>query len=83
MMREIKAGKHVYIDWKIKLQYMVKEDFIDSGECSFALGKMWRIKELAFSLLPLFSTGAEEFCEEQIALIVAPDTPYLHKINEE
>ncbi|KAH1003394.1 hypothetical protein HUJ04_003331 [Dendroctonus ponderosae] len=64
MMGEIKSGKHVYIDWKIKLQYMIKEHFIDSGECSFAL-------------------GVEEFCEEQIALIVAPDTPYLHKINEE
>ncbi|XP_050293416.1 ionotropic receptor 93a [Anthonomus grandis grandis] len=64
MIAEIKAGRHVYIDWKIKLQYMIKQQFLESDTCDFAL-------------------GSEEFSDEQIALIVAPHTPYLSRINQE
>ncbi|XP_066259282.1 ionotropic receptor 93a-like [Euwallacea similis] len=64
MLDEIKAGRHVHIDWKMKLQYVVKQQFQRDDLCSYAL-------------------GTDEFSEEHIALIVAPDTPYLNKINEE
>ncbi|CAG9765217.1 unnamed protein product [Ceutorhynchus assimilis] len=64
LIAEIKKGKHVYIDWKIKLQYLIKQQFLENEACSFAL-------------------GMDEFADEKISLIVAPDTPYLQKINEE
>ncbi|XP_030750228.1 ionotropic receptor 93a [Sitophilus oryzae] len=64
MINLIKAGKHVHIDWKIKLQYIMKQQFQESDTCDLAL-------------------GADEFFDEQIALIVSPDTPYLNKINTE
>ncbi|KAL1505744.1 hypothetical protein ABEB36_005237 [Hypothenemus hampei] len=38
MIESIKAGKHVYIDWKIKLQYLMKQQFVESDVCNFALG---------------------------------------------
>lgn len=38
MIEEIKAGKHVYIDWKIKLQYMIKQQYLENDACSFSLG---------------------------------------------
>ncbi|KAF7278271.1 hypothetical protein GWI33_008627 [Rhynchophorus ferrugineus] len=64
MVNQIKLGKHVYIDWKIKLQYIMKQQFQESDTCDLAL-------------------GLDEFCDEQIALIISPDTPYLNKINAE
>nr|WJJ63358.1 ionotropic receptor 93a [Pachyrhinus yasumatsui] len=64
MLQKIKEGKHVYFDWKIKLQYMMKQQYQETDGCDLALGN-------------------DEFFDEQVALIVAPDTPYLKKINAE
>ncbi|XP_060523883.1 ionotropic receptor 93a isoform X1 [Cylas formicarius] len=64
LLDKIKSGKHVYIDWKIKLQYYMKQEFLISDTC-------------------LLTLGSDEFLDEKIALIVAPDTPYLSRINEE
>lgn len=38
MLEEIKAGRHVYMDWKIKLQYVIKQAFLEDDQCSFSLG---------------------------------------------
>ncbi|KAG5884877.1 hypothetical protein JTB14_025041 [Gonioctena quinquepunctata] len=64
LINSIQEGKHVFIDWKMKLQFIMKEKFLETGRCDFALGQ-------------------EEFFEEQLALILPQESPYLTKINEE
>lgn len=38
MLEEVRAGRHVYMDWKIKLQYVIKQAFLEDDQCSFSLG---------------------------------------------
>lgn len=64
MLTKVENGKHIHIDWKIKLQVLMKKQFVDTNRCDLAL-------------------GSEEFFEEQIALIMSQDTPYLELINAE
>ncbi|KAJ8957248.1 hypothetical protein NQ318_007812 [Aromia moschata] len=64
MVKEIVDGKHVYIDWKIRLQYLMKIQFAKTDRCDLAL-------------------GLDDFFDEQLALIVAPDMPYLPVINSD
>nr|CAH7714859.1 unnamed protein product [Callosobruchus chinensis] len=63
-IKDIEEGKHVYLDWKMRLQYIMKEQFLQKGRCDFAL-------------------GLDEFFDENLAFIVAPNLPYLTKINKE
>nr|AVH87303.1 ionotropic receptor 15 [Holotrichia parallela] len=39
MIRNIELGKHVHIDWKIRLQYMMKEQFLSKSTCDLSMGK--------------------------------------------
>lgn len=64
LIRNIESGKHVFIDWKIRLQYIMKKQYLETERCDLAL-------------------GLDEFSDEQIAMIVSPDSPYLSRINEE
>ncbi|RZC40297.1 glutamate receptor ionotropic, delta-2, partial [Asbolus verrucosus] len=64
MIDDIETGKHVFIDWKIKLQYIMKKQYIETDRCDLAL-------------------GLDEFFNEQLAMIVSQDTPYLEIINDE
>ncbi|KAI2474042.1 ionotropic receptor 93a [Diabrotica virgifera virgifera] len=64
IIQNIEDGKHVYIDWKMKLQFIMKKQFMKTGRCDFVL-------------------GLEEFFDEKLSLVVAPESPYLPKINEE
>ncbi|XP_015840718.1 ionotropic receptor 93a isoform X1 [Tribolium castaneum] len=64
MIEDIENGKHVHIDWKIKLQYIMKQQYLDSDRCDLAL-------------------GLDEFLNEQLAMVVSQDTPYLEIINDE
>ncbi|CAH0552900.1 unnamed protein product [Brassicogethes aeneus] len=64
LLKLIENGKHVFLDWKIRLQYIMKQQHLETDRCDLAL-------------------GLEEFIDEQIALIVAQDSPYLNIINDE
>ncbi|KAJ8961600.1 hypothetical protein NQ314_005917, partial [Rhamnusium bicolor] len=64
MILQVQNGKHVFIDWKIRLQYMMKKQYLQTDRCDLAL-------------------GLDDFFDEQLALIVAQDTPYLPTINAE
>jgi hypothetical protein len=39
MIRDIENGKHVFIEWKIKLQFIMKNQYLESDRCDLALGK--------------------------------------------
>ncbi|KAJ8979692.1 hypothetical protein NQ317_000976 [Molorchus minor] len=64
MIKQVVDGKHVYIDWKIRLQYLMKKQYLQTYRCDLAL-------------------GLDDFFDEQLALIVAQDMPYLPVINSE
>lgn len=34
----VRGGRHVYIDWKSNLQYIMKREFLETDSCDFALG---------------------------------------------
>lgn len=38
MIKNIELGQHVHIDWKLRLQYMIKKEFLLKDSCSLALG---------------------------------------------
>lgn len=38
MIRDIEKGKHVFIDWKIRLQYIMKKRYMVTDRCDFAIG---------------------------------------------
>lgn len=37
-IENVRQGKHVYIDWKSNLQYIMKKEFLVNDRCDFALG---------------------------------------------
>lgn len=64
MINKIEKGKHVFIDWKMRLQYIMKNRYMMTDRCDFALGQ-------------------EDIFDEQLALAMAQNTPYLTTINDE
>ncbi|XP_063930697.1 ionotropic receptor 93a [Zophobas morio] len=64
MIKNIVDGKHVHIDWKMTLQYIMKKQYLESDRCDLAL-------------------GLDEFYNEQLAMIMAQDTPYLEIFNDQ
>lgn len=81
MIVDIENGKHVHIDWKIKLQYIMKKQYLDSDRCDLALG----FDYFFFIFVKHFGIflGLDEFFNEQLAMIVSQDTPYLQIFNDE
>lgn len=61
---KVRQGKHIHIDWKTNLQYIMKREFLQNDRCDFVL-------------------VAEEFLEEQIAMVMPKGSPYLALINQE
>ncbi|XP_026467499.1 ionotropic receptor 93a-like [Ctenocephalides felis] len=37
MIEMVRQGKHVFVDWKINLQYIMKKEFLQTDGCDFAL----------------------------------------------
>uniref|UniRef100_A0A182MEF6 Ionotropic glutamate receptor C-terminal domain-containing protein n=1 Tax=Anopheles culicifacies TaxID=139723 RepID=A0A182MEF6_9DIPT len=64
LVERIEAGKHVHIDWRNNLRYLMKRQFLRTDRCDFAL-------------------STDEFLDEQIALVMPKDSPYLELVNEE
>lgn len=40
MIRGVENGKHIYFDWKTKLQFYMKKQFLETERCNLALGKL-------------------------------------------
>lgn len=40
IIQQVRRGKHVYIDWKSNLQYIMKREFLLTDRCDFGLGKI-------------------------------------------
>lgn len=40
IIEQVRQGKHVYIDWKSNLQYIMKREFLETDRCDFGLGIM-------------------------------------------
>lgn len=38
LIKEVSEGKHVLIDWKISLQYIMKKHYLETDRCDFILG---------------------------------------------
>ncbi|XP_017778842.1 PREDICTED: glutamate receptor ionotropic, delta-2 [Nicrophorus vespilloides] len=38
MLPLIQEGKHIFIDWKIRLQYIMRKQYLLTGKCNLALG---------------------------------------------
>ncbi|KAB0802205.1 hypothetical protein PPYR_04391 [Photinus pyralis] len=64
MFYEVEQGRHVYFDWKTKLIYFMKKQYLVTDRCDLTLGR-------------------EDLFDEKIAMVMAPDTPYLTLINDE
>ncbi|XP_050089824.1 ionotropic receptor 93a-like [Anopheles aquasalis] len=64
LVGRIEAGQHVHIDWRNNLKYLIKEQFLATDRCDFAL-------------------STDEFLDEQIALVMPKDSPYLELVNDE
>uniref|UniRef100_A0A4Y0BNW6 Ionotropic glutamate receptor C-terminal domain-containing protein n=1 Tax=Anopheles funestus TaxID=62324 RepID=A0A4Y0BNW6_ANOFN len=64
LVERIEAGKHVHIDWRNNLRYLMKRQFLRTDRCDFAL-------------------STDEFLDEQIALVMPKESPYLELVNEE
>lgn len=60
---EVRKGKHVYIDWRSNLQYIMRREFLKTETCDFAL-------------------SPEDFMEEQIALTMPLNSPYIEVFNQ-
>ncbi|KAG5667976.1 hypothetical protein PVAND_015934 [Polypedilum vanderplanki] len=60
----VRQGKHVYIDWKSNLLYIMRREYLKTETCDFAL-------------------SSDEFMEEQIAIILPYNSPYLELFNVE
>lgn len=41
IIENVRRGKHVYIDWKINLQYILKRDFLQTDRCDLGLGGLF------------------------------------------
>lgn len=84
MLPLIQEGRHVYIDWKLRLMYVMRRNYLVTDKCDLALGNVNIYKIMGSNLrLCCFLTGTDEFFEERLGLIVAPGSPYLPRINEE
>ncbi|XP_021705215.1 ionotropic receptor 93a [Aedes aegypti] len=64
MVERIRTGRHVHIDWRTNLKYLMKKEFLKNDRCDFAL-------------------SVDEFLDEQIALAMPKNSPYLELINAE
>lgn len=38
IIQKVRTGKHIYIDWKSNLQYIMKKEFLVNDRCDFSLG---------------------------------------------
>lgn len=64
VIEKVRNGKHVYIDWRSNLLYIMRREHLKTETCDFAL-------------------STEEFMEEQIAMVLPMNSPYLNLINAE
>lgn len=64
ILKKIKGKKHVLLDWSTSLRFLMRADFLLTGQCYFTLSKT-------------------EVLNEPIALLVAPNNPYVKIINEQ
>ncbi|XP_059609151.1 ionotropic receptor 93a [Phlebotomus argentipes] len=52
IIESVRQGKHVYIDWKSNLQYIMKREFLVNDRCDFALGVEDFLDEQIAIILP-------------------------------
>ncbi|XP_058458924.1 ionotropic receptor 93a [Malaya genurostris] len=64
IVRSIREGHHVHIDWRTNLNYLMKREFLKNDRCDFVL-------------------SMDEFLDEQIALAMPKNSPYIDVINDE
>lgn len=38
LIKQVENGKHVFIDWKMRLQYIMKRQYLETDRCNLALG---------------------------------------------
>ncbi|XP_047990455.1 ionotropic receptor 93a isoform X1 [Leguminivora glycinivorella] len=64
LLSRVRKDRHVIIDWKLRLSYLMRAEHLVTDKCDFAL-------------------SAEEFLDEQVAMIVPAGSPYLPVFNKE
>ncbi|XP_034244940.1 ionotropic receptor 93a [Thrips palmi] len=65
VLSRVRAGTHVYIDWRVNLLQLMKRDFHSNGRCDFSI------------------VSVHDFLEEELAMIMAQESPYLNVVNDE
>lgn len=48
MLLNIENGKHVFIDWKLNLQVLMKRQFVTNSRCDLALGILYLCNNFLF-----------------------------------
>lgn len=64
IIEDVRKGKHVYIDWRSNLRYIMRREYLKTEICDLSL-------------------STEEFMEEQIAMVLPINSPYLNLFNQE
>jgi hypothetical protein len=58
---EVRKGKHVYIDWRSNLKYIMRREYLKTETCDFALSAEDFMEEQIALTLPLSSPYIEVF----------------------
>ncbi|CAH1154998.1 unnamed protein product [Phaedon cochleariae] len=87
LIGSVEQGKHVFIDWKMKLQFIMKKRFLETGRCEFALGTEDFFEEELSLILPQGSPYLPRINEEikklhQVGLIQKWLQDYLPKKDQ-
>ncbi|CAG7834892.1 unnamed protein product [Allacma fusca] len=64
LLNKIRFQNHAYIDWKISLMLVMKEQFLKDGKCDFVLGREEIFEEQIALIVPRSSPYLERFNEE-------------------
>lgn len=48
----VKMGKHIYIDWKSNLKFIMRNDYIETNRCELGIGRL-RSGDLHFFFGPI------------------------------
>ncbi|KAG4075741.1 hypothetical protein HA402_003567 [Bradysia odoriphaga] len=64
IIESVKMGKHIHIDWKSNLKFIMRNDYLETKRCDLGI-------------------DSEEFVDEQIALMLPINSPYLKLFDKE
>ncbi|KAJ6638184.1 Ionotropic receptor 93a [Pseudolycoriella hygida] len=69
IIQSVKMGKHIYIDWKTNLKFIMKNDYLETNRCELGIGEEEFVDEKIALILPLNSPYHKLFDRELYRLL--------------